>query len=235
MTVMAKKALLRQPVISVCNPDFPTAQGVEFIGTLGFDVLFIDCEHSATDFKLVNELARAARLVELNSVVRPWSNDPGLINRYLSCGAGGIQVPHIHNTRDANAVIDGLRRWGDGNHEEKLLVMMVESKEAVENLPALLKIGDIDVFYFGQNDLAESMGLKGQRKHPAVQAAVEDSIRRVADAGRVAGMNVQEDLEAVTHFMRLGLRWVNVHQKNFIARGAKAFLQGIKTPAAASR
>jgi 2-keto-3-deoxy-L-rhamnonate aldolase RhmA len=44
--------------------------------------------------------------------------------------------------------------------------MMVESQEAVDNLPALLKMPDIDAFYIGQNDLAESMGLKGQRKIP---------------------------------------------------------------------
>jgi 2-keto-3-deoxy-L-rhamnonate aldolase RhmA len=82
---------------------------------------------------------------------------------------------------------------------------------------------EIDAYYFGQNDLAESMGLKGRRKHPKVQATVEDAIKRVADAG----MNVQEDLDAVTHFMRLGLRWINVHQKQFMARGGKAFLQAI--------
>jgi hypothetical protein len=31
-----------------------------------------------------------------------------------------------------------------------------------------------------------------------VQASVEDVIKRVADAGNIAGMNVQEDLEVVT-------------------------------------
>jgi hypothetical protein len=40
-------------------------------------------------------------------------------------------------------------------------------------------------------------------------------------------MNVQEDLEAVARFMPLGLRWINVHQKQFMARGGKAFLQAV--------
>ncbi|MGZ5259562.1 MAG: aldolase/citrate lyase family protein, partial [Burkholderiales bacterium] len=108
-----------------------------------------------------------------------------------------------------------------------ILLVMVESQSAIDNLPAFLKMKEIDAYYFGQNDLAESMGLKGQRKHPKVQATVEDAIKRVADAGRIAGMNVQEDLEAVSHFMRLGLRWINVHQKQFMARGGKAFLQAV--------
>lgn len=229
MSVMPKQQLLSQKIISVCNPDFPTPQMVEFIGQTGFDAVFIDCEHSCTDFKLVNDLTRAARVVGMNSVVRPWTNDPGLINRYLSCGAGGIQVPHVHGVADANKILEGLRRWGDGNYEEKLLLVMVESQEAIDNLPALLKLDEIDVFYFGQTDLAESMGHKGNRKHPQVRATVEDAIKRVADAGKVPGMNVQEEIDAVTHFMQLGLRWINVHQKQFMEKGARAFLKTIRT------
>jgi 4-hydroxy-2-oxoheptanedioate aldolase len=180
---MTKERLLAQRIISVCNPDFPTPQMVEFIGQIGFEAVFIDCEHSSTDFKLVDDLARAARVAGMTSVVRPWTNDAGLINRYLSCGAGGIQVPHVHSAADANKILAGLRRWGDGDYEEKLLVIMVESREAIESLPALLKLQEIDVFYFGQNDLAESMGFKGNRKHPQVRSTVEDAIKRVADAG----------------------------------------------------
>jgi 4-hydroxy-2-oxoheptanedioate aldolase len=228
VALRTKQEILSRKVISVANTDFPTSQLVEFSGKLGFDVLFIDCEHSSTDFKLVEELARAAQVSGMGSVLRPWSNDPGLINRYLSCGAGGIQAPHVHNVADANRILEGLRRWGDGDYREKILLMMVESQEAIANLPALLRIEEIDAYYFGQNDLAESMGFKGHRKHPKVQATVEDAIKRVADAGRVAGMNVQEDLEAVHHFMGLGLRWINVHLRNFIARGSKAFLEDIR-------
>lgn len=231
MANKTKQQLLAQNIISVCNPDFPTPEMVEFVGKTGFDVLFIDCEHSTTDFQLVGELARAARLADMGSVLRPWSNDPGLINRYLSCGAGGIQAPHVHNVADATRILEGLRRWGDGDYREKILLMMVESQEAVDNLPALLKMQEIDVFYIGQNDLAESMGLKGQRKHPKVRAAVEDTIKRVADAGKVAGMNVQDEIDAARHYIGLGLRWINVHQKQFMERGSRAFLRGIRDDA----
>ena len=227
MPAKTKQQLLAQKVISVVNCDFPTPDMVEFTGELGFDALFIDCEHSHTDFKLVNELARAARVVGMHSVLRPHSSDEGLINRYLSCGAGGIQVPHVHSVADARKIIAGLERWGDGDWREKILLVMVESKEAVAALPELLKIDAIDAYYFGQNDLAESMGLKGDRKNPEVRRTVEDSIKRVADAGRVAGMNVQDEIDIVAHYMGLGLRWINVHQKQFMARGSKAFLKAI--------
>jgi 2-keto-3-deoxy-L-rhamnonate aldolase RhmA len=223
-----KDRVLAQSAIAVCNCDFPTPDMVEFTGGLGFDVLFIDCEHSSTDFRDGAELARAARAAGMASVLRPWSNEAGLINRFLSCGAGGIQAGHVHGVAEAEEIIAGMRRWGDGDAAEKIFVVMVESQQAIENLSAMLRLPEIDVFYFGQNDLAESMGLKGQRKHPRVRATVEDAIKRVADAGKVAGMNVQDEIDAVAHFMRLGLRWINVHQKQFMARGSKAFLGALR-------
>src|SRR5258706_13083468 len=152
MAATIKKRILAQKIIAVCNPDFPTPAMIEFIGATGFDAVFIDCEHSSTDFKLVEDLTRAARVADMASVLRPWSNDPGLINRYLSCGAGGIQAPHVHNTADADKIIAGWRRWGDGDFEEKLLLVMCESQEAIDKLPALLKMKDSDFYYFVPND-----------------------------------------------------------------------------------
>ena len=98
----------------------------------------------------------------------------------------------------------------------------------MKNLPALLELPEVDVFYFGAFDLAESMGYKGNPKHPKVKGAVEDAIKRVADAGKVPGTNVQDEIEAVTRYMALGLRWINVHLKNFIANGSKPFLAALK-------
>jgi 4-hydroxy-2-oxoheptanedioate aldolase len=223
-----KQKVLAEKVITVCNCDFPTPQMVEFVGGLGFDALFIDCEQSSTDFKLVEELARAARVSGMASVLRPYNKDPGLINRYLSCGAGGIQAPKIGSREEAESLIEGMSHWDKGDYRDKIIIAMIESKSGVDALPEILELGGIDVFYFGQNDLAESMGLKGDRKNPKVRALVEDGIKRVADAGKVAGMNVQDEIDSVARYMDLGLRWINVHQKQFMMRGSKAFLSAAK-------
>jgi 2-keto-3-deoxy-L-rhamnonate aldolase RhmA len=228
MSGAIKKKVLSEKVIAVCNPDFPTPQMVEFVGGLGFDALFIDCEQSSTDFKLVEELSRAARVSGMASVLRPYSNEPGLINRYLSCGAGGIQAPKVHTVEDGRAILDGMSHWDKGDYRDKIVIFMMESKQGIDNLPEFLKMKDVDVFYFGQNDLAESMGLKGDRKNPQVRQIVEDSIKRVADAGKIAGMNVQDEIDSVAHYMDLGLRWINVHQKQFMTRGSKSFLSAAK-------
>ncbi len=89
-----------------------------------------------------------------------------------------------------------MSHWDKGDYRDKIIIAMIESKSGVDALPEILELGGIDVFYFGQNDLAESMGLKGDRKNPKVRALVEDGIKRVADAGKVAGMNVQDEIDS---------------------------------------
>jgi 4-hydroxy-2-oxoheptanedioate aldolase len=222
-----KRRLAAGETIAICNPDYPTPRLVEFIGTLGFDAIFIDCEHSSTDFGLVDELARAARAVGMASVVRPWSGDPSLINRYLSCGVDGVQVPHVHSVDQARAILAGMAEW-EGDHRQKLLVAMIESQHAIVQLPELLKIGEIDVFYIGAFDLALSMGLKGNPKHPQVKAVVDEAIRQIAGAGKVAGLNLQDEIEALAEYRQKSLRWINVHLKAFVQTGAKPFLSHLR-------
>ncbi|PJR09665.1 HpcH/HpaI aldolase family protein [Sinorhizobium meliloti] len=222
-----KNRLKNGGTVAVCNTDFPTPRLVEYVGGLGFDAVFIDCEHAGTDFKEVEDLARAARASGMASIVRPWSNEIGLINRYLSCGVDGIQAPHVDTPVELAAIAHGITQW-EGDHTKKLFVAMIESKAALVNLPKMLTSEAVDVFYIGALDLAQSMGLKGQPEHPKVRQAVEDAIGMIERAGRVAGMNVQGDLHMVEHYRRLGLRWINVHVKTFVAGPARTFLDGVR-------
>jgi len=79
-------------------------QSAEFLATPDGDAGALRTQRAATDAAIAHfrELSRRyrgsgvsseitrARIADMASVLRPWSNDPGLINRYLSCGAGGI-------------------------------------------------------------------------------------------------------------------------------------------------
>ena len=49
---------------------------------------------------------------------------------------------------------------------------MIEDILAVENLPEILTVDDIDVFFVAPSDLAQSMGLIGQIDHPKVRQTI---------------------------------------------------------------
>src|SRR5271166_1821667 len=104
-----KEKLRRDEVVVVVNPDHPSPSLTEFIATLGFDGVFIDCEHGMAGIERVQEMCRAARVVGVQSVVRPEADAPHLITRYLDAGAGGVMVPHIETPEAARSVVEAVR------------------------------------------------------------------------------------------------------------------------------
>ena len=52
--------------------------------------------------------------------------------------------------------------------EDGVLALMIEKREAVENLEEILSIGGIDMVVFGGNDYSMSIGRPGQGAGPGV-------------------------------------------------------------------
>src|SRR5688572_57544 len=130
MTARAKEKLRSGGTVMVFNPNFPSAGLIEHAGGLGFDVAFIDCEHGSAGFETAEDLARAARAAGMTSILRPWSNEPGLVTRFLDCGVGGIQFPHVEDARAAREVVEIVRVARGATFEDTLVTVMIESAAA---------------------------------------------------------------------------------------------------------
>lgn len=85
-----KEKLERDEVVVVLNPDHPCSSLTEFVAGLGFDGVFIDCEHGTAGIERVQDMCRAARAAGVQSIVRPECAAPHLIARYLDAGAEGF-------------------------------------------------------------------------------------------------------------------------------------------------
>ena len=87
--------------------------------------------------------------------------------------------------------------------------LMIEKKQAVENLEALLSVPGVDIVQFGPVDYAMSMGLAGQKQHPAIWEAQEYTIKTAQKMGITprAELMVPEDAE---RFLDLGVRHFSV-------------------------
>src|SRR5947208_4847170 len=132
-----KQKLKRDEVVVVVNPDHPSASLTEFVAGLGFDGVFIDCEHGMASIESVHEMCRAARVAGIQSVVRPESDAPFLITSYLDAGAGGVMVPHIETAAAARRVVAAVRYARPHDFGDKVIIAMIESLVAVENLSEL--------------------------------------------------------------------------------------------------
>jgi 2-keto-3-deoxy-L-rhamnonate aldolase RhmA len=218
-----KEKLGRDEVVVVLNPDHPSASLTEFVAGLGFDGVFIDCEHGMATIERVQEMCRAARAVGVQSIVRPESNAPFLITRYLDAGAGGIMVPHIEDAAAAQQIVDTVRYARPKDFDDKVVIAMVESVTAVERLPEILAVDGIDVFFLGPSDLSHSMGYPTQIHHAEVKALVKAAAKEIRAKGKVPGTLVVT--ETAAEFVEAGYRYLYEHANNFTLCGAREFRQ----------
>ncbi len=242
----AKAKLKAGQAVSVIAPTYTSAGLVELLGRVGFDVIFIDCEHGPAGWDDVENMVRAAELVNVTPIIRVQANDPSTITRALDRGAGGVQVPHVNTRAEAEAAVrhakfapSGHRGFAGGRsafgekmteytrraNAETMVVVMLEEVEALENLDDILKVDEIDVFFVAPGDLAQSMGLPGQMDHPKVQAAIDDAVARIKAAGRVPGGLVTP--ATVQRYRERGVRFLYVSLAAVLDPGAKGFLAAV--------
>ncbi len=220
MRTRAKERIASGAVVDLINPDYPSPGLVEFLGRSGVDALFIDCEHGSSGFERVEELARAARLTGMAAIVRPMMADSALMTRYLERGIDGLMVPHVDDAETANTVVETIRytRWRD--YEDVIFLAQVESVRAIDNLPELLAVEGIDVYFIGPSDLSQDMGHAGEFDHPEVEAQIQRARKAILDANRCAGILVNP--ETVAHRVEEGFRVLYEHANTFIQRGVGA-------------
>jgi 2-keto-3-deoxy-L-rhamnonate aldolase RhmA len=203
------------------QPRPPEPSLTEFIGGLNFDGVFIDCEHGVASVERVQEMCRAARAARIQSIVRPETDAPHLIARYLDAGAGGVIVPHVETAAAAQRIVQTVRYTRPQDCEDKVVVIMIESLAAIENLPDMLKVEGVDVYFIGPNDLAHSMGFPAQPHRPEVKATVKQATAKIRAAGKIAGTLVVND--TATEFLAAGCGFLYEHANNFFAAGAAEF------------
>jgi 2-keto-3-deoxy-L-rhamnonate aldolase RhmA len=224
-----KDKLGRDEVVVVLNPDHPSPSLTEFVASLGFDGVFIDCEHGVASVERVQDMCRAARVAGVQSIVRPESSAPFLITRYLDAGAGGIMAAHVESVAAAREIVETVRYARPKDHRDKVVVAMIESLKAVANLPELLKVEGIDVFFIGPNDLSHSMGYPAQMHHPEVKAMVKKASAAIRAAGKIPGTLVVG--ETAAEFVAAGCRFLYEHANSLIVAGAVDFKRRLASEA----
>jgi 2-keto-3-deoxy-L-rhamnonate aldolase RhmA len=207
--------------VTVINPDHPSPSLVEFMGRLPIDGVFIDCEQGSPDVETVENMARAARLVGLTSLVRVFSPDDWVIERYLLRGVDGIVAPRIDTAAQAKQVVAAVRYCLPRQHQEKLVVVQIESRSAVDGLADFLGVDGIDVYFIGPVDLAKSLGYEDDFRRPEVQHAIDAAIAAIRGAGKVAGILVERG--DVAGYRNQGVQFFYAHANGFLAHGADDF------------
>jgi 4-hydroxy-2-oxoheptanedioate aldolase len=228
---------------------FPSPEIVEMIGELNFDWVMLDAEHGSITADNIGPMIMAAEIRGLTPIVRPENNDPAVINKYLDRGAMGVQVPHINTADEARAVVnaclyhpEGTRGLGGGRmadfgwgppaseyvktaNEQMLVCVQIEDVTAVGNLDEILDVENIDVFFVGPTDLAQSMGHPGDNGHPEVLQVINDVFDRIHTAGHASG--TPGSAEQVQKHTEIGIMYHYTHIPTFMSSYGRHFMKSI--------
>ncbi|PYM48647.1 MAG: hypothetical protein DME16_10650 [Candidatus Rokuibacteriota bacterium] len=201
---------------------FPSPPVVEMLGHLGFDWILLDNEHGSITVDTAEACIVAAELTGMAPIVRPVGNKAEIIAPFLDRGAWGVQVPHVNTADEARAAVDAVKYGPEGHrgifsggrpagygfkgatadyareaNRQTLVCLMLEEVEAIENLPDLVTVPGVDVYFIGSGDLSQSMGHTGQPTHPDVQQVMERGIKTITGAGRIAGCSCPDNMARI--------------------------------------
>ena len=239
-----KEKLEAGQIATVISSPANSGDMIDFLGPLGFDGFWLEGEHGSVTWSEIGDLSRACDLWGISSVMRIIDSTPGRITRTLDCGVNGLIIPHVNTKTQAEQVVQaarfapigmrgifgGRRSYGQPDFFEKandeiLLGVMIEEMQAVENLDEILAVDHIDFFFVAPGDLAQTMGLIGQMWSEEVQAVVDDAIKQIVAAGRVAGTIGRPD--KLEHYTNLGARFFTLGINEWVQEGAMQYLTKI--------
>jgi len=225
----------------------------ELNGYIGFDYVWIDTEHSAIDYYILENHIIAAKAGGTNSLVRiPW-NDPILAKRVLEMGPTGIIFPVVNTPEELDKAMKctlypplGNRGFGpvravkygidDVNEyiREKSLELVrcvqIESYIAVDNLEEMAKNPYVDCFIFGPCDLSGSIGELNQIYEKKTQDLIKRSIEILKKAKKSVGISVgTDDPQLLKAWYDMGINAISAGADyQLIANGARKIFTCLK-------
>lgn len=164
----------------------------EIAAMCGFDCIWIDKEHVLCDWSAVENHVRAAKIYDVDVIVRVERGSYSDYIKPFEADAAGIMVPHLMSVDEAKEVVRvsrfqpvGRRAVDGGNadggytvnfpmnyhqvsNEQKMVIVQVEDPEVVSQLDEIAALEGIDMLFFGPGDYSHAIGASDPWSDPRV-------------------------------------------------------------------
>jgi len=188
--------------LNLCDPRI-----VEIAGIAGIDAVWLCNEHVPNDWLNLEHQIRAARLHDVDTIVRVGKGSYSDFLKPFEADATGIMVPHVTTAEEARRIVGwtrfypvGRRALDGGNTDgrfcmapladyleysqrERYIILQIESPEALANVEEIAAVPGYEMLLFGPGDYSHLIGKPGQLDAPEVV----DARRRIALAARKHG------------------------------------------------
>jgi 2-keto-3-deoxy-L-rhamnonate aldolase RhmA len=197
-------------------------------GAAGYDFVFIDMEHGNYSMETVADLIRSAKSAGIAPIIRVPHLETHFVSRVLDAGAEGIMVPMTSRREQAEAIVHyskftpiGLRGFGTQTgqtdykplkaaefmkeaNEHTLIIAQIETREAIENIDAILSVEGIDVGLIGPNDLSISLGIPDQMGSEILMKAIDKVVETGKKKRKATGIHIA-NIEALKIWRSKGM------------------------------
>lgn len=209
---------------------------VEIIGnTKIFDYVEISGEYMSWNLHDLDNISRAVELYNMSSMMKVDQNNRAFIaQRALGAGLQNMLFTDIRTVDDAKECVRIVRpetpehKGINGCHmrrnvgytkegatpayvqamDEAVIAIMIEKKEAIDNLEAILSVDGIDMMQFGPGDLSMSLGIPGQFSHTKIKNIELDVIKTAIEMGKRPRVELSPnyDVENIKKYIQLGVK-----------------------------
>jgi 2-keto-3-deoxy-L-rhamnonate aldolase RhmA len=224
---------------------------VSVLADSDFDFLLFDTQHSPVEVKQLQPAVQAMRGKKAAPIIRVSDNRADLICFALDAGARGIVVPMINTKDEAAAMVRACRysplgvrsnagvrgEWGettdyrgylDAVNEGLLIVPMIETNQAIDNIDEILSVPGIDVLLVGPSDLSIELGVPLDYPSDAYQRALDKIAAACKTHGVVAGMYFIPPVMDPNFYVDKGFKFFTLPWAGWATEGIRKGLAGIK-------
>ena len=224
---------------------------IPFLADSGFDFILFDTQHSPVEIKELQSQVAAMTGKQAEPIIRVGDNRPDLICYALDLGAKGVIVPMVNTREEAVNMVqwckypfEGVRSssgvrgdWGeftnyrdylDAVNQQQLVIPMIETVEALDNLEAMLSVPGIDVLLVGPSDLSINLDVTLDYPNPKYQSALDKIASACKNAGVVPGMYFIPPGMPPSHFVDKGFRLFTMPWNGWATEGVKQGIAGLR-------
>ncbi len=189
----------------ICDSRTPAV--VRALAVAGFDYFILDTEHGSYSLETVSDMMQMARMEGITPLVRVPDFSYPFVARTLDTGAMGVMVPRVKTRAQVEQIVAAvkyppmgergmmngrtntdyrgvsIRDYGAFANRETMVIVQIETREAVEDIDALLAVPGVDAALMGPADLSVALGTMDVA-HPTVT----EYTQRVVDAAKRRGL-----------------------------------------------
>ncbi len=204
--------ILRAGQVALCTKiNLADPRAVEIAAHCGFDCVWLCNEHVPTDWSAMENMIRAAKAYDVDTLVRVARGSYSDLVRPLEADAAGVMIPHLMNAAEARQVARttrfhpiGRRPLDGGNadaaytgvdladymaeaNRERFVIVQIEDPEPLAELDEIASVEGIDMLFFGPADFSQGIGHPGEWDHPLIAQARRRIAEVCAAHGKFAG------------------------------------------------